>query len=418
MARHSLAGLIIALCAFVAADVPADAQNCATYTYTLSNGTTADASKVMSNFNQILNCANTNLAHNGANSDVTSLSGLTTPLSTAQGGTGNTSGQPSGTAGGSLSGTYPNPGIVNSGVTSGSYTQANITVGADGRVTAASSGSGGAAGGSLTGTYPNPTIAASGVGAGTYTLSTVTVGSDGRLTSASSGTRPNLNVAVFTSSTNSFTIPTGTTSATEFEIQACGAGGGGGWGESGGGLAAGGGGSGACVTSWFHGFTAGQTLTIDVGSGGAGGGTPGQGSSGQAGFGVVLGYGSYNIMVIAGGGGGLGSSTAVLVAGGGLGASSSSGAGSSGLTMDATTLASSLAANQPGGIGFGASTGPYSGAGGSCPYGSGGLSVISAGVGNNGIAYCGGGSGGLGSSGTSEVGGNGAPGIAIVKWVL
>jgi hypothetical protein len=44
--------------------------------YTLTNGQTADATQVMSNFNTILACANTNLAHNGANSDITSLSGL------------------------------------------------------------------------------------------------------------------------------------------------------------------------------------------------------------------------------------------------------------------------------------------------------------------------------------------------------
>jgi hypothetical protein len=67
---------------------PAQALNCASYTYTLTNGQVADANQVMANFNTILNCANNNLAHNGANSDITSLSGLTTPLSVAQGGTG------------------------------------------------------------------------------------------------------------------------------------------------------------------------------------------------------------------------------------------------------------------------------------------------------------------------------------------
>jgi hypothetical protein len=34
------------------------AQNCSAYPYTLSNGTNADASQVMANFNQILNCMN------------------------------------------------------------------------------------------------------------------------------------------------------------------------------------------------------------------------------------------------------------------------------------------------------------------------------------------------------------------------
>jgi len=48
-------------------------------------------------------------AASGANSDITSLSGLTTPLSPAQGGTGST-----GAAGGGLTGTYPNPGISGS----------------------------------------------------------------------------------------------------------------------------------------------------------------------------------------------------------------------------------------------------------------------------------------------------------------
>ena len=67
------------------------AANCSTYPYTLTNGQTADATQVMANFNSILSCANSNLAHNGTNNDITSINGLLTPLSVPQGGTGATS---------------------------------------------------------------------------------------------------------------------------------------------------------------------------------------------------------------------------------------------------------------------------------------------------------------------------------------
>lgn len=69
----------------------AEAANCNSNPFTLANGQTADATQVMANFNNLLNCSNNSLAHNGANSDITSLSGLTTPLSVPQGGTGATS---------------------------------------------------------------------------------------------------------------------------------------------------------------------------------------------------------------------------------------------------------------------------------------------------------------------------------------
>lgn len=85
--RHGLLGLLL-LASAVFLPSAAQASNCAPFTFTLTNGQTADANQVMANFNTLLNCSNNNLAHNGANSDITSLLGLTTPLSVPQGGTG------------------------------------------------------------------------------------------------------------------------------------------------------------------------------------------------------------------------------------------------------------------------------------------------------------------------------------------
>ncbi len=109
---------------------------------------------------------------------------------------------PTGSAGGSLAGTFPNPTIADSGVGASSYGSSSavgtFTVGLDGRLTAAGNvtitgvAPGGSAGGDLTGTFPNPTLVATAVSAGSYGDGThvpaLTVDAKGRLTAVTSTT--------------------------------------------------------------------------------------------------------------------------------------------------------------------------------------------------------------------------------------
>jgi hypothetical protein len=78
--------LFLALIALAFANL-AHAQVVPTLPFQLQNGTTADASQVMSNFNTIVTGVNTNAATAGTNTNITALVGLTTPLAPAVGGT-------------------------------------------------------------------------------------------------------------------------------------------------------------------------------------------------------------------------------------------------------------------------------------------------------------------------------------------
>ena len=106
----------------------------------LTNGTTADATQVMADFNFIVSQVNANAANAGANSNITSLQSMTTPLSTTFGGTGASS------AGVALDnvGGFSLAGIP-SRIGSGTYSLVELPVGVkQGRMYVAANGNSGA----------------------------------------------------------------------------------------------------------------------------------------------------------------------------------------------------------------------------------------------------------------------------------
>ncbi len=224
--------------------------------------------------------------------------------------------------------------------------------------------------------------------------------------------KSSLQASVFTSS-STFTIPVGTTTATVYKISIIGGGGGGG-GASGGAsnTTAGGGASGAYCVGWFSGFAVGQVVTVTVGTGGAGGIISG-GGTGTAGLGSNIAYNSANIITALASAGGAGVTSGATAAGGNPGTCVIQ-TSTSGLTLQA----SQTVQGQPGGNAIGAY---FSGSGGTTLWGTGGSALLQLGSAHTGGAAAtnggGGGSGAVGTSGTGAVGGAGAAGQAVIEWV-
>lgn len=78
--------LLFAAWLYLAAAIPAFANVPCSLPFNLQNGTTADASQVMANYNALVTCLGS-AAGAGVNNDITQLIGLTTPISPTQGGT-------------------------------------------------------------------------------------------------------------------------------------------------------------------------------------------------------------------------------------------------------------------------------------------------------------------------------------------
>ncbi len=224
--------------------------------------------------------------------------------------------------------------------------------------------------------------------------------------SSGSANPTNLHTQLFTSS-GSFTVPTGTSTATVYQFQIVSGGGGGGGVSSTSNISAGGGGSGGAEDVWLSGFTPGQTVTITVGAGGAGGNN--SGGNGGSGTSSVISYASVNVVSCTGGGGGTGNTASGVVDGGGYG-SCTVGVGSSGLTL----VADGALGGQNGAPNWNSDV--IGGKGGSDPWGEGGMPIgqdyVSAGQG-----YGAGGSGASNATTTAHAGGSGTGGMVQVKWI-